>query len=112
MWSLFFAYQAVTLRVLFLMQRAHVKQGGVNWFDDPGVRQLLSFALSKEEFQRFDGAEYGKLNLLRRFMESQIILSASRLISGEQFGKEAMRQAQEILTVTTQLAHGGPGRKI
>lgn len=71
------------------------------------MRQLLAVALSEEELAQFDAAQVGKLSFLRGFMESKIIQSAHRVISGEAFGAEAMRQAQAILAATAPLVVGG-----
>lgn len=107
LWSLFVAYQAVTLRVLFLIHLAQTQHTKVAWFDDPGVRQLLAVALSQEELAEFDSARFGKISLLRRLMDSKIIQAATRVVSGEEFGAEAMRQAREILAATAALVASG-----
>ena len=95
-WAVFFSYQAVMLRILFLLHAGRTDAEKLEWHKDPKTRQLIQAVLSTTEFEEFDNKAYGKISWLRSSLESKILGAARQVISGEEFGSEALEQAKLI----------------
>lgn len=96
-WALFFGYQALNMRIVFLTWLASTKdEDKIHWYRDSAMRSLLKAALSGEELQQFDQTNIGKIALFRRLIESKILWHWHRLISGAEFGDEALVQTRAI----------------
>lgn len=101
-WSYFFAYQALTLRIVLLAWWSRTKEEDrINWHTDGVIRSLLTSALSKEDISHLDSLVIGKIDFARRSIESKVLASWRDLISGAVLGDEAMKQAQAILEVAS-----------
>lgn len=96
LWALFSTYQAVITRIAFLIQMGEKDPKKLNWHQDNGIRQLLSSSLAKLEIAEFDAAKIGKVGWLQRNYESKILMAMQRIISGKEFGEEALKQAQDM----------------
>lgn len=107
-WALFFAYQAVHLRIVFLAWRSATEDHEkIYWYQDPGIRQLLMAILSDDELTRLDGANLGKIAMFRRLSEIKVLAKWQRLLSGAEAGDEAIEQGQRILAAAAEVkAHG------
>lgn len=104
LWALFFAYQAVHLRIVFLAWSAATEDHEkIHWHQDSGIRQLLKVILSSEELEQFDETGLGKIALFRRLAESKVLAEWRRLLSGAAAGDEAMEQGQRILKAATEV---------
>lgn len=104
LWALFFAYQAVHLRIVILAwSSATEDHKKIYWQKDPGIRQLLSVILSTEELEQFDDTDLGKIALFRRLAESKVLAELRRLLSGQAAGDEAMKQGQRILAAAAEV---------
>ena len=68
---------------------------------------MLKAVLTKSEMDRFDATQIGKIALFRRMIESKLLRHWQRLVSGAEFGDEALGQAMEILAATNQLGKRG-----
>lgn len=97
-WALFFVYQALNIRIVLLSWQASEKdENKIHWYRDRYTRSLLEAALNPDELQKFDSAQIGKVSYFRRVIESKILVHWHRLISGAEFGDEALKQAEKIL---------------
>jgi len=106
-WALFFAYQALNIRIVLLAWLASTKdEDKIHWYRDPAMRNLLRASLSPEELRQFDQASVGKIALFRRLIESKILWHWDRLKSGAILGDEAIAQAQAIFEATSRLGRG------
>lgn len=108
MWALFFAYQAVHLRIVILAwSSATEDHEKIHWYQDSGIRQLLRVILTREELDQFDNTDLGKIAMFRRLAESKVLAEWQKLLSGATAGDEAMEQGQRILMAATEVkAHG------
>jgi len=102
-WSLFFVYQTITLRIVFLLYMSRVNAENVEWFNDQGIKQLMRVVLYENEISEFNKIDFGKINWLRQTLEQKIINSVNKVISGEEFGEEALKQANKILAETNKI---------
>jgi hypothetical protein len=96
LWAIFSTYQALVTRVVMLIQMGEKDPNKLNWHKDNGVRQLLKSSLTEQEIGRFESAQLGKIGWLQRTYETKILQAMQKVISGQEFGEEALRQAQEM----------------
>ena len=105
-WAVFFSYQAVMLRIVFLLNAGLTDAEKLEWHKDSGTRQLIQAVLSTTELKEFDESTFGKVTWLQRSLESKILTAARQVVSGKEFGAEALEQAQLIqqraLQITTE----------
>lgn len=95
-WAVFFSYQAVMLRIFTLLYVGRTVAEKLEWHKDSGTRQLIQAVLSTAELKEFDGTDFGKISWLKRRLESKILGAARQVISGKEFGSEALEQAELI----------------
>lgn len=95
-WAVFTSYQAVMLRIVFLLNLGRDDAAKLEWYKDGGTRQLVETVLTPSEVEEFDAAKFGKITWLQRRFESKILSASRKLISGEEFGSEALEQARLI----------------
>lgn len=95
-WAVFYSYQAVMLRIVFLLHLGRDDAAKLEWHKDGGTRQLIQAVLTTAELQEFDATQFGKISWLQRRFESKVLVASRRLISGEEFGAEALEQARLI----------------
>jgi hypothetical protein len=103
MWAVFFSYQAIMLRVLFLLHLGRDNAAKIEWHKDPGTRQLMEAVLTRKELEEFDSTKFGKITWIQRRLESKILSASSKVISGEEFGDESLKQAGLIQQRAAQL---------
>jgi hypothetical protein len=74
----------------------------LNWHKDSGIKQLLNSSLTSEEVakfdatNKFDATKIGKVSWLQNNYEAKILQAIHKVISGEEFGDEALKQAQDM----------------
>lgn len=95
-WALVSTYQSIILRTALLVQMGQEDDKKLNWHLDSGINQLLRSALTTDEFAKFESTRIGKVSWIQRKFESKILAAMQIVISGEQFGEEALRQAQRM----------------
>ena len=96
LWALFFSYQAIMLRLLFLLHLGRDDAAKIEWHKDQGIRQLMEAVLTAGECNEFDQMQFGKVSWLQRRLESKILAESRKIISGEEFGAESLEQARLI----------------
>jgi len=96
LWAIFSTYQALILRVAFLVQMGDKDPKKLNWHQDPGIKGLLNSSLSAKDVTLFEAVKIGKVGWLQSNYESKILKAMQNVISGKEFGEEALQQAQEM----------------
>ena len=81
-WAVFYSYQAVMLRIVFLLHAGRDDAAKLEWHKDDGTRQLVRAVLTDPEFREFEETRFGKIMWLQRKFEAKILMSAHTLISG------------------------------
>ncbi|MDP2279388.1 MAG: hypothetical protein Q8K51_14320 [Nitrospirota bacterium] len=103
LWAVFSTYQALITHVVLLIQMGEKDPQKLNWHKDSGIRQLLASSLTEQEVAEFEGTQIGKVGWLQRNYEAKIIQAMQKVISGQEFGEEALKQAQEMEAKIQQL---------
>lgn len=96
LWAIFSTYQVLITRIVLLIQMGEKNPKKLNWHQDSGMRQLLVSSLSAQEIAEFDATKIGKVGWLQRNYESKIFQAMQKVISGQEFGEEALKQAQDM----------------
>lgn len=107
LWAVFSTYQALITRIALLIQMGDKDPKKLNWHKDNGIRQLLYSSLSAEEVAQFEVTTIGKVGWLQRNYEVKILDAMQKVISGKEFGEEALKQAQEMEEKIQQLKREG-----
>lgn len=107
-WALVSTYQSIILRTALLIQLGQEDSKKLNWHLDSDIDQLLRSALTAEEMSEFEATRIGKVGWIQRKFESKILAAMQIVISGEQFGDEALRQAQRMEQKVQELRAGRP----
>ncbi len=106
-WALLSVYQAVSLRIVMLAWLSSDKdEEKIHWYKDTPTRNLLALALTKEELKKFDALRIGKIDYVRKAIEIKVLAAWQRVISGAEFGDEALFQAHKILEATSKVGRG------
>lgn len=95
-WAVFFSYEAIMLRIVALLLAGRTDAEKLEWHKDSGTRQLIQAVLSATDLKEFDDTVFGKVTWLQRKLESKILCAARQIISGKEFGAEALDQAKLI----------------
>ena len=95
-WAVFFSYQAVMLRIVVLLIAGRTDAEKLDWHKDSGTRQLIQAVLPTTELKEFDDTAFGKVTWLQRRLESKILSAARQIVSGKEFGADALEQAKLI----------------
>jgi len=111
LWSIFFAYRAVTIRTLFLMHKGLNDPKKLNWHEDKGILSLMSSVLTENQMQRFNRLQFGKFNLFRELFEGLMLATMSKVISGEKFSSEMISQAKIITEKASELSNKKPNKE-
>lgn len=95
-WAVFNSYQAIMVWIVFHLRSGRADAEKLEWHKDPTTRQLIQAVLSTTELKEFDSKALGKISWLRGCLESKILEAARQVISGKEFGSEALEQAKLI----------------
>jgi hypothetical protein len=110
MWAVFFSYQAIFLRILFLLHLGRTDAEKIEWHKDTGTRGLIQAVLLPNELKAFDQLQFGKVSWLQQRLEAKILAAAQKVISGEAFGAESLEQAMLIQQGISRLSTDVPPR--
>ncbi len=106
-WSLFTVYRAFCIRIIFLAQQDFTKtSANKHWTKDAGIRSLLETVLSREDFRKVEGRTISKVDFVRNAIEGKVLDAWRSLLSGRDYGKEALEHAREILDASNRLGRG------
>ena len=97
LWSMFFAYRQIMGRITYLLSLSLEDAKNAEWHKDNSIRQVLEAVLSENELVEFESIRLGKISWLEQRLESKILAASQKIISGEELGAEALKQAELIL---------------
>lgn len=104
LWSVYGCYQAVLLRLLLLLCWGRSDADKMEWHKDGGIRQLIGAVLKPSEVEEFDQKTFGKVGWLKQRLESKILAATQKVVSGEAFGADSLKQAMELQERVAQLS--------
>lgn len=96
-WSLFFAYRSFNVRLIHLARSSLSNPSAIDWIADLPTRGMLSAAVSVKEIEELDRLEIGKVDFVCGTIENKVLHSWKKLISGVEFGDEALKHAGDLL---------------
>lgn len=103
-WSLFYVYQAINIRIVFLAwSSVHTDEEKIYWYRDEGNLGLLRLALTEEEMIKFESLKIGKIDYFRKAIEGKLLTAWRKLLSGAEFREEALQHAQSIISATSKV---------
>ena len=107
LWALLGTYQALILRTALLLHWGKEDSEKLNWHQDSGIQQLLKTSLTPQELEAFEAVRIGKIGWLQRTYEQKMLAAMQLIVSGEQFGDEALKQAHQMEEKVQRLKPGG-----
>jgi hypothetical protein len=102
-WAIFYSYQLIMLRTLFLLYLGRNDAEKIEWFKDAPIRHAMEAVLTLEELKEFDQIQFGKISWLQRTLDAKVIAASRKVITGESFAVEALEQAKLIQQRAAQL---------
>ena len=96
LWALFFSYRTIMARISLLLYWSLKKHDKVNWHKDTAIYQLLEAILTPHELAEFEKVDIGKISWLQKRLHSKILTASRKIISGEEFVAESLKQAELI----------------
>ncbi len=109
LWALLGTYQTLILRTALLLHYGKEDSEKLNWHKDSGIQGLLKESLTSQELEEFETVKIAKIGWLQRKYEQKMLAAMQFIISGEQFGDEALQQAHRMEEKVQQLKPGGIG---
>lgn len=100
-WAHFFAYRSFNIRLMYISMSALSRPELIDWRADAPMRGLLVATLSAAELAQLDTLVIAKIDFVRRTLEDKVLSAWHKLISGEEFGAEALRHANALLKVVS-----------
>ena len=95
LWAFFYSTKTIYIRLLVTLQFEN-NENKIEWYKDEPIRAIIESVLTKEELIEFDELEFGKFARLQQKLESKILAETQKIISGEHFGAESLREAEKI----------------
>ena len=94
LWALYGVYQAVALRIIYLVDASRVDPKRRLWSQDKVIRQNIESALGKSELDAFDAQLGGKYLWIQDRFSRAILKATEKIIAGSEFSEAALRQAE------------------
>jgi hypothetical protein len=101
LWSLFWAYQALSARTAMLFQTGRAKQNVDAWYNDCGCKSIVQSVCTPAEFTEFESQEFGKIAWIRNLIVSKFMRSANRILCGQSSTDTALEEAQRIVSAVS-----------
>jgi hypothetical protein len=102
-WAVFYSYQAVMLRIVFLLHAGRDDAAKLEWHKDSGTCSLIEAVLPAAEMAEFDTTRFGKVTWLQRRLEARILAATRKVVSGEEFSADVLDQARLIQQKAAQI---------
>lgn len=104
LWSVFYAYQAIHLRIAFLYTSGREKNIHTPWYHDQTTTNLLKSLLNSNEMAEFEKLEFGHIKWMRQVIESKFLSAADKVFSGQQIADSTKEEAARIAHAADALA--------
>lgn len=110
LWSLFWAYQALSARIAMLFQAGRAKKHVDAWYDDSGCKSIIQSLCTPDEFAEFEKMKFLKILWIRNLIVSKFMQTANRILSGQSSVDTALEESQRIVMAvsTANLMHPYP----
>jgi hypothetical protein len=94
LWQLFYLYRIIVLRASAIVNMAI--KNDIEWYNDDNIQNLLKIVLEPPEMNKFNNMDFGKFNWLKNTLENKILINCKKVLNGDEFGAESIRQAITI----------------
>lgn len=101
LWSLFWAYQALSARTAMLFQTGRAKQNVDAWYNDSGCKSIVQSVCTPAEFAEFEKQEFGKIAWIRNLIVSKFMQTANRIFSGQFSADIALEESRRIVSAVS-----------
>ncbi|SMF96882.1 hypothetical protein SAMN02949497_4296 [Methylomagnum ishizawai] len=106
LWAIYSTYISLTtIIILMINNRDKNPTSIINWHQDSSIQEILKSSLSAEETIDFSSVRIGKLGWLKSLYESKILQAIQMVMAGQEFGAEALKQAQAMEETIQRLKH-------
>lgn len=95
LWAIFFSYQAICLR-LYVLHLGNSDEEKLKWYEDETICQIIKSVLAENELIEFNEMKLGKFTWFHKKLEAKILAASRKIISGEEFSAESLKQAELI----------------
>lgn len=96
LWALFATYQAVVLRITYLVDRSKEEPTKLRWFEDQLVLQHIESGLGNQALQEFKTLNFAKVSWVRDRFTHAILQAMERIVAGKETSDAAMKQAEQM----------------
>lgn len=100
LWLLFYVYQAIHIRIVFLYMNSRASGIYKPWYQDEPTIKLLGAVASEDEMRTLQKLRVSQIHSMRQLIESKFLTTSERIISGQTTGiatgESAARIAREI----------------
>ena len=95
LWAIFCSMKEIYLRLSHTLQFGDDEKK-IEWHKDEAIRTIIESVLTKDELIEFDRLKFGKFTRLQQKLESKMLTEIQKIISGEHFSAESLREAEKI----------------
>jgi hypothetical protein len=108
-WSMFFVYRALVLRVSVIVEQDFDKGRLKYWYEDGGIQQFMRLLLTEEEIPLVERYGINRYRQIRAFAEARILGEMNRIITGHRSADSGLEHASKMLRAVAEV-EGGKGR--
>lgn len=96
-WSIFIVYLWTIGRIIYLLEEGASDPSKFEWDKDKAILFNLKGIFDEKEIQEFTNLKFKKVSWLENKFETKFLLSAEKIISGKDFGEDALKAAIDIM---------------
>ena len=74
LWSILFAYEAVSVRMVLLLWQRRLNGAGLAWFEDETILRVMRAVATEVELQAFRSLKFGHVTWFRNLIERKFLL--------------------------------------
>jgi len=105
-WSMFFVYRALVLRVAVIVEHDFDKGKLSYWYDDNGIQQFIKLLLTEEETHVVERYRISRYQQVRSLEETRILAEMNRIIAGHRSADSGLEHASKMLRAVADVEGG------
>jgi hypothetical protein len=95
-WTMFSIYQSILCRILYLLALDPENPNRLTWYMDEEAQRLINLGFGEDFLEEMQSLKVGRMNSLRERFERSILDVVNKLLTGQEFGAEALAHASRI----------------
>lgn len=95
-WTMFSIYQSIMCRVIYLVALDPENPNRLTWYLDEEAQRLIKLGFGEAVLAEMENLTIGRLNWLRERFERSMLEVVNKLLTGQEFGAEALAHASHI----------------